>query len=124
MNNAINWFEIPVTDMQRAKKFYETVFDIEMTDLELGNGLIMALFPADPDAVGGSLCQHPAFYHPGHQGPLIYLNANPAMKEKLDRVEFSGGKILRPMSPISEEFGSMSLIEDTEGNRIALHSNE
>ncbi|HMG14239.1 MAG TPA: VOC family protein [Saprospiraceae bacterium] len=124
MPNAINWFEIPVTDMNRAKKFYETVFDIAMTDLDLGNGLLMALFQNEADAVSGALCLHPAFYFPGNQGPLIYLNANPSIQEKLDRVIASGGKILKTMTMITEEYGSMSVIEDTEGNRIAMHSNE
>lgn len=124
MRNTLNWFEIPVTDMDRAKKFYETVFDIKMTDLDLGPELKMSLFPDPHGGVGGALCLHSDFYHPGYQGPLVYLNANPTMADKLERVVAAGGKVIKPMSKISDDYGSMSVFEDTEGNRMAMHTNE
>lgn len=124
MSSWINWFEVPVADLVRAKTFYESVFQIKMTDQVLANGLKMAIFPGTPGTISGALCYHPEFYKPSTDGPLIYLNANPLMQEILDRIEASGGKILVPMTKISDEAGSMSVFLDSEGNRIALHSQE
>ena len=120
--SAISWFEIPVTDMARAKKFYETILSITMMDLDIGNGLKMALFPTEPDGIGGALAQHKDFYFPGQQGALVYLNANPGIQPILDRVEAAGGKVLVPKTQISEENGYMAVFQDSEGNRVALHS--
>ena len=122
MTNLINWFEIPVTDMTRARTFYETIFSNTMHEMTLANDLKMALFPAEAGAVGGALSEHKDFYFPGKQGPLIYLNGNPDLQHVLDKVEAAGGSILMPKRAISEQFGFMAMIQDTEGNRIALHS--
>lgn len=119
---AVAWFEIPATDLIRAKAFYEAILGTSFHDLELPNGLKMALFPTDPDGLGGALCQHPGFYFPGNQGPLVYLNANPDLQFVLDRVEGAGGKVLVPKTQVSEEYGHMAVFQDSEGNRIALHS--
>ncbi len=121
--NVINWLEIPVNDMKRGKAFYEKVFDIKLIDLDMGDGFKMAMFPNDQSKVSGALVEHHDFYHPGEQGPLLYLNGNPDLQVFLDRVEKSGGKILIPKRQITEEHGFMAVINDTEGNRIALHSN-
>jgi predicted enzyme related to lactoylglutathione lyase len=122
MDHAVNWFEIPATDLTRARVFYETVFDFTMTELSLPNGLRMALFPVEPGGVGGALNAHPDFYLPGEQGSLVYLNGNPDLQTVLDRVPAAGGEVLMPKSRISEEHGYMALFRDTEGNRVALHS--
>jgi predicted enzyme related to lactoylglutathione lyase len=125
MNNAINWFEIPAADIERAKKFYEIIFDFEMPRLDIGDGLKMALFPALSGTVGGTIIQNSERYVPSEtQGPLLYLNANPDLQEVLDRVESAGGKITTPKRMITEENGYMAVIIDSEGNRIALHSNQ
>lgn len=124
MNNAINWFEIPATDITRAKKFYESIFNFEMYGLDIGDGLKMALFPAESGTVGGTLIQNSEWYVPSDsKGPLVYLNANPDLQIILDRVEEAGGKITIPKRMITEENGYMAVIVDSEGNRIALHSN-
>lgn len=121
--NAISWFEIPVRDIDRAQKFYETIFDVTLTKLDLPN-IRMRLFPTtDPMGVGGSLCESGGFHTPSAtEGPLIYLNANPDVQIVLDKVESAGGKILVPKTEISPAFGHMAVIHDTEGNRIAFHS--
>ena len=125
MNNAINWFEIPATDIDRAKKFYEAIFDFEMPDLDIGDGLRMALFPATAGTVGGTIIQNNEWYFPSeNRGPLLYLNANPNLQHILDRVEDAGGKVMIPKRLITEDNGYMAVILDSEGNRIALHSNE
>ena len=121
--NAISWFEIPTTDLDRAQKFYETIFDIQMISLNLEQ-LKMRMFPIEnPMNVGGALCFNEKFYKPSAtDGPLIYLNANPDVQNVLDKVEGAGGKIIVPKTEISPEYGHMAVFIDTEGNRIALHS--
>ena len=124
MNNAINWFEIPTTDLNRAQKFYETIFGISMTPMDMPN-LQMRMFPLDDmtTQVGGALVYSDGFHIPSAtDGPLIYLNANPDVQNVLDKVAGAGGSIVVPKTEISPEYGFMAVIKDTEGNRIALHS--
>jgi hypothetical protein len=123
MNNAINWFDIPVLDMNRAMNFYGAILEIELHLMEFPNGLKIASFPVEDGTIGGALSYHPEHYIPAKTGSLVYLNANPDLQTVLNKVEPNGGKVLMPKSLISEHWGNMSLIEDTEGNRVALHSN-
>lgn len=121
--NALSWFEIPTTDLDRAQRFYETIFDIKMTPLETPQ-LRMRLFPLEnPMGVGGALVHNKDFYKSSAtEGPLVYLNGNPDVQIILDRIEKAGGKILVPKTMISPDYGHMGMFLDTEGNRIALHS--
>jgi len=121
--NAISWFEIPTTNIDRAQKFYETVFEISMIPLDMPQ-LQMRLFPvADPMNIGGALTYNKEFYKPSAtDGPLVYLNGNPDVQMILDRIEGAGGKIIVPKTQISPEYGYMAVFIDTEGNRMALHS--
>ncbi|HLG02684.1 MAG TPA: VOC family protein [Bacteroidia bacterium] len=120
--NIITWFEVPVSDFDRAQTFYETIFDIQINALQMGP-LLMGLFPSEQGngKVSGALCQH-EWYKPSSDGPLIYFNANPNLQTILDRVEKSGGKIIVYKKQISQDIGYMAVVIDTEGNRIALHS--
>lgn len=117
----VGWFEIPVADMNRAKMFYESVFDIAIGIHEFGD-FQMGWFPNDSgkSSATGSLVKHET-YIPSMTGPLIYFSCKDVNTE-LSRVVEAKGEILRPKSPIGEEHGFMALIKDTEGNRIALHS--
>ena len=123
MQHAISWFEIPVTDMDRAQLFYETIFDCKMIPLDFPN-IKMRMFPVDSEAsIGGALCDSGGFHQPSAtHGPLVYLNANPDVQIVLDRIEAAGGKILVPKTEISPEYGCMAVFLDSEGNRIALHN--
>lgn len=120
--NSLNWFEIPVLDMARAKKFYETIFEIKMEEMEMP-GMKYAMFPFDPAAakVAGGLAQS-EMYEPGSTGPIIYLNANPDLQNVIDRIVAAGGKLTLPKTSIGPN-GFMAFFLDTEGNRMALHSN-
>ena len=121
--NIVGWFEIPVTDMDRARSFYESVLQTEIRVMELGD-LIMGWFPMLPNKSGapGALVKHPEFYFPSDsKGVLVYLSC-PDVQVCLDRVEAAGGRVLQPKKQISEEYGYMGLLIDSEGNRIALHS--
>jgi predicted enzyme related to lactoylglutathione lyase len=124
MKDAISWFEIGTTDLDRATQFYETIFNIKLNPLDLDN-IKMRMFPLDDmmTGVGGALVYSGGFHKPSAtDGPLIYLNGNPDVQIILDRVEAAGGKIMVPKTQISEEYGYMAVIIDTEGNRIGLHS--
>ena len=120
--NAVSWFEIPARDIKRAKAFYEAIFDTTLQEMNLANNLKMALFPAEAGTIGGALCEHSDFYHPGPQGPLVYLNANPDLQKVLDRLKTKNAKIVVPKTQISPEIGYMGVFEDSEGNRVALMS--
>lgn len=113
------WFEIPATDLPRAKRFYDTIFQMDIEVLDLG-GLQMGIFPHGE--VGAALCRHESYRPSDTQGPLIYLNANPDLQLVLDRIGPAGGQVLRPKTQISPEHGYMAVFIDTEGNRLALHS--
>ena len=122
--NIVSWFEIPVLNMDRAKKFYEDVFEIAISVHDLG-GLIMGWFPPPSDkAYGatGSLVLNEEYKPSVTHGPLLYFNAPSGdMKNELSRVDAAGGKVIKDKTLISEETGYMAVIIDTEGNRIALY---
>jgi predicted enzyme related to lactoylglutathione lyase len=122
--NVISWFEIPATDLNRAAKFYETIFQTQLIPMDTPN-LKMRMFPLHDmmTGVGGAIVDSGGFHKPSAtDGPLIYLNGNPDVQIILDRIEGAGGKIIVPKTQISPEYGYMAAFLDTEGNRIALHS--
>jgi predicted enzyme related to lactoylglutathione lyase len=121
--NAISWFEIPSTDIDRAQKFYEEIFDIKMTPMDMPQ-LQMRMFPTEsPMNIGGAICKSGDFYKPSaDSGPLVYLNANPDVQNILDKIEAAGGTIVIPKTEITPEYGHMAVFIDPEGNRVALHS--
>jgi predicted enzyme related to lactoylglutathione lyase len=124
MKNAISWFEIPTTDIDRAQKFYEAIFNIKMAPMDFQK-IKMRMFPLDDpmNGVGGTLIYSEGNYNPSAtDGPLVYFNGNPDIQIILDRVEAAGGKITVPKTIISPEYGDMAVFIDTEGNRIALHN--
>jgi uncharacterized protein len=121
--NVVGWFEIPVANMERGIKFYESVFGLKLERQEMGE-LDMAWFPfADVPGSPGSLVCHKDFYKPSTDGVLIYFTCHSGdLSNELLKVESVGGKILMPKKLITEDVGYMALCVDTEGNRIALHS--
>ena len=120
--NILNWFEISVSDIARAKKFYETVFSITMEEMDM-MGMKMAMFPYEPmgGKLSGALAQS-TMHKPSADGVKIYFNANPNLDEALSRVEAAGGTITIPKGKISDEIGYMAFFTDTEGNALAMHS--
>ncbi len=121
--NSINWFEISVEDINRAKKFYEAIFGIKMEVIEMMR-MKMAFFPwkAGSGKASGGICES-KMHKPGKDGVKIYLNGNPDLKKALSKVEKAGGKIKMPKTAIGEN-GFMAFFTDTEGNLIGLHSNK
>lgn len=120
--NALNWFEIPVTDMQRAKKFYDKVFDVNIM-LDNMMGMEMGFFPFEDGngKVSGALVKSD-MHTPSMDGAVIYLNANPDIQKVVDRIESAGGKVVMPKTLINEQVGYMAFFTDTEGNKMGLHA--
>jgi len=121
MANAINWFEIPVSNFERASKFYSTVLDGEI-HLQDVMGTQMGFLPTgDNEGVGGAICSG-GDYKPSTEGAMIYLNGGEDLGKPLSKVEESGGKVLMPKTKISDEIGYFAYFLDTEGNKLAFHS--
>ena len=120
MANAINWFEIPVNDIDRASKFYGEVLAGELNKMDM-MGTQMAFLPMEGEGVGGALCQS-EMHKPSAEGAVVYLNGGEDLSAPLSRVESAGGKVVMPKTKISDEVGYMAFFFDTEGNKVAFHS--
>ncbi|MFQ3212866.1 MAG: putative enzyme related to lactoylglutathione lyase [Marivirga sp.] len=121
MKNALNWFEIPVSDFRRAKNFYEAILNTSMDIMEIP-GYQAAMFPADLENGIGGCIMYGEGYEPSNKGSIIYLNAGADLNDALGRITMAGGQIIQAKTSIGEN-GFMALFEDTEGNKAALHSN-
>lgn len=120
--NSINWFEIPVTDFDRAKKFYSAIYDYDMPERQMGpNRMGFFLMDLEKRGIGGAIVKGDG-YTPTTGGPKIYLNAGNDLSVVLNRVEKAGGKILMAKMDIGEGLGFIAAIRDTEGNQVYLHS--
>jgi predicted enzyme related to lactoylglutathione lyase len=122
MHSAIHWFEIPVTDIDRAQRFYETLFARDMRREQMGPQTL-AVFAYDAgQGIGGALLQSATAPAPGTDGPLVYLNASPSLDTVLSRAAELGAKVLLPKLELPRDIGFIAQIVDSEGNRIGLHS--
>lgn len=123
MKNAVNWIEIPVLDFERAKKFYEKIFDYTMHAEDMGP-VMMGFLPSEQDesSVGGAICAGEGNQPSGATGVRVYLNGGKDLQVVLSRVEGAGGQVTMPKTQITPEYGYMAFFNDTEGNNIGLHS--
>ncbi|HOP22748.1 MAG TPA: VOC family protein [Gammaproteobacteria bacterium] len=123
MNNPVGWFEIYVSDMARAKIFYETVLNIRLGELVAPNdqSIQMKIFPSDMDKYGatGALVKMEGF-PVGGNSVLVYFSCDDCSVEE-SRIELAGGKVEKSKFSIGE-YGFISLAIDTEGNIFGLHS--
>ncbi len=125
--NILTWFEIPISDVQRAKKFYETVLDIKMIIRADGSNEAV-FFPYDPDVVQATsgritgVLSKSDNNSPSTNGTLVYINASPDIQNVLDKVEPAGGKIIMPKMKMNAGF--IAIIMDSEGNRVGLHAEQ
>jgi uncharacterized protein len=122
--NAINWFEIPALDLERAFNFYHTVLNGKVRKGTFGGGeLILFDVPfTTGEAVGGSILVRPDL-KPTTEGGNLYLNAFGKLQDAVDKVEGAGGKVLVHRIDLGK-FGVSAVILDSEGNKIGLISNE
>lgn len=122
MKNAINWFEIPAKNLDKAKKFYEIILGADMQTME-AMGMKSAFFPADmQNGIGGCLMQGQG-YEPSSNGSVIYLNGGEDLSVILSKVEAAGGKIVLPKTSLGPN-GFMAHFIDSEGNKVGLHSRQ
>jgi uncharacterized protein len=121
MKNGINWFEIPVTDFNRAKTFYENILGCEIPVQDMKE-MKMGMLPADEGGIGGALVKS-QWHQPANGGTTVYLNGNPDISHILTKVEGAGGKIMMPKTDIGNNMGAYAVISDSEGNMVGLHSN-
>jgi uncharacterized protein len=123
MQNAINWFEIPAADFDRAVTFYSNVLGTEIQKAEF-MGEPQAFFPNAQTAtsVGGAIVRSDRLT-PSMTGTLVYLNLGTIenLEQALGRVESSGGKLLMPKTDIGDP-GFIGIIQDSEGNGIGFHA--
>lgn len=119
--NAINWFEIPVVDFERATAFYERVLNIKLHIETSFPGMRLAIFPHADEAVGGALFEHPEA-RPNEDGVRIYLNGGDDLGPVLERAVAAGGQVIMPKTHLREDIGHIGMFRDCEGNIIGLHS--
>jgi uncharacterized protein len=118
MSNAINWFEIPVRDLDRAERFYAEMLDRPLQRTVFG-GVEHAIFSASETGVGGALVRD-SRRKPHADGALVYL-ATSDIEASLKRAQASGGETLLPRTDISPH-GFIGIVRDSEGNTVGLHS--
>jgi uncharacterized protein len=118
MRNALNWFEIPVRDMDRAARAYETLLGVKLRREKMGD-LPYAVFPYESPGISGALVEDPR-RNPG-VGAMVYLNAEGVLDAVLSRVTAAGMKVALPKTSIGKD-GSIAIFVDTEGNHVGLNS--
>ena len=114
-----HWFEIPASNYDRAKRFYETIYQMDIETVEMGP-YKMGIIPHND--VGCAIISGEGYKPPGPNGPIVYMDANPDLDIILNRIENAGGKIIKPKKAVSEDHEFMATFLDSEGNRMALHS--
>jgi predicted enzyme related to lactoylglutathione lyase len=119
--HALNWFEIPVIDIERAQRFYEALLGAPMRREQMGDQTL-ALFPSADAGVGGCLVAGNGTPWPAAIGSLVYLNATPSLDAVLSRVTPAGGRVSTPKVALPDGMGVFAHITDTEGNRVGLHA--
>lgn len=116
--SLVTYFEIPVSDMSRARAFYQIIFDVKLTSNAV-DGVEMAMFPdAKKGAITGALAKGES-YVPGLQGTRVYFNARD-INALLEKVVNAGGSVNYPKTDIGE-WGYVAEFVDSKGNIIALH---
>jgi uncharacterized protein len=117
--SAINWFEIPCEDLDRAAAFYETLLGAKMD--RVGDGDQKAMFASGATGTGGMLVKE-RFRKPGRAGTMVYLNCDGNLDEVIARIPKAGGLVLMPKTEVPGGYGHFVCLRDTEGNQIGLHS--
>ena len=122
MKNAISWFEIPSTQLDRAQAFYEAALNCQMRREPMGPAEA-AVFPyAEGEGVGGCLMAGSTAPAPGAGGTLVYLDASPSLDAALARVATAGGRIALGRQALPPGMGFFAHITDLDGNQVGLHA--
>ena len=121
MDTAIDWFEIPTRDIERAQRFYEVLLGVAMRRETIG-GQTLAVFPSKEQGVGGCVMAGEHAPAPSAAGTLVYLNAGPSLDAALGRLEQAGGRLVTPPVQLPGDMGRYAHIADPDGNRVGLHA--
>ncbi len=125
--NVVGWFEIPVSDMDRAVKFYNDLFGFSLEASPFGGDQI-AMFPADfeKDPPGAAGCLYKGKDAiPGSSGTIVYFTSPSGdCANELKKAHELGAKVIMEKTEIPDGHGFFTLIQDSEGNRIAIHSQQ
>jgi hypothetical protein len=116
-HNRAVWFDIPVIDLERAASFYRAVLAIQMHREQFQGSALYILEHAGGN--GGCLVVSPSDVGAG--GVLVYLNVDGRIRDAVRQVEQRGGRVVEPIHTIGPH-GFRAVIQDSEGNRVALHS--
>lgn len=120
MNNLISIVEIPTADFSRAVKFYQSILNVSIEEIDM-DGTQMGVLPSEEGTVNLCLVKGND-YKPTTDGAVVYLNAGNDLQPMLDKVEQNDGQVIVPKTEISPEMGFFALFIDTEGNKLGLHS--
>jgi len=122
--NNLVWFELPVTDLDRATQFYETVFGAKLATDERFPGI--AMFPRrhESAATGALAVTHDPIIEgsPSTDGAVIYLNCDGELDAVLKRAKAAGGKLLQEVAQLPGDMGWIAQFRDLDGNRVGLHA--
>lgn len=116
--NAITWFEIPVTDIKRARAFYENLLAAQLTPYP---GEPCFLFPVKDGEVAGCIVSRPQS-KPSSDGTIVFLNADAQLDDAVKRAQGNGSTVIVPRTEIPGGHGFFAVVTDSEGNHIGLHS--
>ena len=119
----IDWFEIPVRDIDRAQAFYEKLLGAAMRRETIA-GNTLAVFGGSGGHVGGCLMAGGSAPAPSEAGTLVYLHAGASLDAVLARLEAAGGQLATPKVQLPGDMGCFAHIRDTEGNRVGLHASK
>ena len=119
---ALNWFEIPVLDLDRAQRFYETLTGQSLRRESMGPSLSLAVFPYTDPATGGCLFFDGGRTMPSRDGAILYLNGGECLDDALARLTQAGGQVSIPRVDLPDGMGSFVHFIDCEGNRVGLHA--
>ena len=123
MSNALNWFEIPVAQVQRAQDFYEFVTQQALRREAIGApGETLVVFAYDQKTGVGGALHHSPGKQPSPQGTMVYLNAEPSLDAWLQRVLSAGGAIVTPKTALPPGMGFFAHFRDSEGNHVGAHA--
>ena len=117
MDKLIAWVEIPSADFERAVKFYSSVFKLELTPIDCGNGEKMACFPTEEGAIIYS-----SYSKPSENGAIVSFTVPDSIEATISRIEQNNGKVVFPKTKIEAEGrGYFAVCTDSENNKIGLY---
>lgn len=121
MDNTLVWADIPTRDLDRAMAFYSALLNVPVTPTQ-EEEMRFAMLRHDGNNAAACLGPMDEYHQPGGTGPLIYLSLGERLREAERMVPRLGGRVLEPLHSIGSGHGSRVIIEDTEGNRLALYA--